>query len=595
MARSYLPNGAELKIEMGVARYKIVQELAMGGFGITYRATDMRLNRAVVIKEFFPDGCTRNGEVLAQSGENTVQELENAVKSFEKEGITLASLEHPNIVKVYDFFMGNRTAYLVLEYIDGRTLAQVFKSEKTPFPHNEALDIVRQMASALRYIHQKSVIHRDMNYSNVMLKPDGQAVLIDFGLARKFGATQNHTLTQGFFDGFTPPEEYDYPPSTPHPRRDVYGLSALLYWMLTGEAPLGVPTRLRRDSLVPPHEKVPSVPYDLSMAVMEGLKMREEDRYQTIAELESAINSAERDIWIPERPIPIAERALGWIRRVMQGAEEVSEETAEGVTKTTPPTARLPTSAPPLRPVARVITPIEPPKMTRNPKDGAEIIYIPAGKFLMGDSDMSHNLRHEVELTDYYIYKNLVTVGQYATYCKAERKDMPPSPDFNANWSNKNHPIVNVAWEEAQAYAKWAGGNLPSEAQWERAARGTDGRKYPWGDEFDRSKCWCSKKSWGDSGGTTTVGKYGVSPDGCTDMAGNVWQWCLDGYDANLWNGKSSQVINPVNVIVKVKRVLHGGSWYNVTPDYFRCASRYKGTPGGGNSSLGFRVALRGL
>ncbi len=236
-----------------------------------------------------------------------------------------------------------------------------------------------------------------------------------------------------------------------------------------------------------------------------------------------------------------------------------------------------------------------PPKPTTNPKDGAELIYIPAGKFLMGDDDQSDNPRQTVELTDYTIYKNVVTVEQYAAYCKEEGKDMPSPPDFNPKWSKRDHPIVNVNWHESRAYAQWAGGDLPSEAQWERAARGTDGRKYPWEGEWDASKLWCSKKDWGDSGGTTAVGRYGVSPEGCTDMAGNVWQWCLDGYNAGYWNSASSQVVNPVNVTVKDVRVLRGGSWYSDTPDYFRCACRLRLTPDSGDYGGGFRVVLRGL
>ncbi|GDX41240.1 hypothetical protein LBMAG21_15320 [Armatimonadota bacterium] len=232
--------------------------------------------------------------------------------------------------------------------------------------------------------------------------------------------------------------------------------------------------------------------------------------------------------------------------------------------------------------------------LTRNPKDDAELILIPGGKFLMGDDDRSDNPRHTVELTEYYIYKNVVTAGQYEAYCKATGTEMPDAPDFNPNWSKRDHPIVDVNWHEARTYAKWAGGDLPSEAQWERAARGTDGRKFPWGNEFDSSKCWCSKEDWGDAKGTTSVGKYGVSPEGCTDMAGNVWQWCLDGYDREFWVGKSSQVINPVNVTANVYRVLRGGSWYDDDPTYFRCADRVNFSPADWNFYFnGFRCVFR--
>jgi len=228
----------------------------------------------------------------------------------------------------------------------------------------------------------------------------------------------------------------------------------------------------------------------------------------------------------------------------------------------------------------------------KNPKDGAELIYIPAGKFLMGDADRSDNVRHTVELTDYYIYKNVVTVGQYEVYCKATGAKMPPAPSFNANWSKKDHPIVKVTWAEARAYAEWAGGDLPSEAQWERAARGTDGRKYPWGDEFDKSKVWGYLSF---SEGTGPVGVRGITQEGLSDMSGNVWQWCLDGYGKDYWGSNSSHVVNPVNVTVCMERVLRGGSWLLYNPDYFRCANRYWDYPDFGDLTLGFRVVFRGL
>ncbi len=150
-----------------------------------------------------------------------------------------------------------------------------------------------------------------------------------------------------------------------------------------------------------------------------------------------------------------------------------------------------------------------------NPKDGAEMIFIPAGPFLMGDDDMPNNPRHTVKLSSYWIYKDLVTVGMYEKFCKETGRQMPPEPgfagnEFNPGWSKEDHPIVSVSWNDAMAYCAWAGVALPTEAQWEKAARGPDGLKYPWGNEFDQSKVWASKAAFCDAGGTTTVGRYGV-------------------------------------------------------------------------------------
>ncbi|MCX6381283.1 MAG: SUMF1/EgtB/PvdO family nonheme iron enzyme, partial [Armatimonadetes bacterium] len=219
---------------------------------------------------------------------------------------------------------------------------------------------------------------------------------------------------------------------------------------------------------------------------------------------------------------------------------------------------------------------------------GAEISYIPGGLYRFGRAGESDDPPHDVTLFGFHISKNLVTVGQYEDYCKAEGKSMPAAPDFNKGWSKKDHPIVNVNWAEARAYAKWAGGDLPSEAEWEVASRGgLEGKEYPWGDKFDSNMLRCSQKSYGDSGGTSVVGSYLANGYGLHDMAGNAWEWCLDAYDANYWKG--TQSIETVNLpdSNSLVRVLRGGSWYYNSPVYFRCADRNWGDPGNPGAAVG--------
>ena len=161
---------------------------------------------------------------------------------------------------------------------------------------------------------------------------------------------------------------------------------------------------------------------------------------------------------------------------------------------------------------------------------------------------------------------------------------MPGAPSWG--WK-ENHPIVNVSWEDAADYAKWAGGNLPTEAQWEKAARGTDGREYPWGNNWDTTKCVNSGSS------TQSVGSLpaGVSIYGCMDMAGNVWEWCVDWYDVNYY--KSAPSRNPSGPSTGDYRVLRGGGWYNYYSVYsVRCACRSDYYyPNNSYSDIGFRVA----
>lgn len=221
-----------------------------------------------------------------------------------------------------------------------------------------------------------------------------------------------------------------------------------------------------------------------------------------------------------------------------------------------------------------------------NPKNTSEAVFISAGDFMMGDDDTSFikddNPRRKVRLSAYWIDKNLVTVSMYKHYCIRAGKKMPEAPAYNPSWSLENHPMVNVTWDEARAYCIWVGGDLPTEAQWEKAARGTDGRKYPWGDKFDKSKA--PPIDMEDVEATVQVGIYGVSPYGCTDMACNVWQWCRDWYHKDFWKDHLSDQPNPENKNLGDKRFrsLRSGYWNTGDTENYRAAYR-----------IGFEPSLR--
>ena len=241
-------------------------------------------------------------------------------------------------------------------------------------------------------------------------------------------------------------------------------------------------------------------------------------------------------------------------------------------------------------PAPPVPAPLGPGATRVNPKDGAEMVYVPAGAFTMGAAEFYNAPTHTVNLSGYWIYKNDVTVAEYKAFCQATGRAMPQAPSWG--WQDDN-PVVDVTWDDATAYAAWAGVSLPTEAQWEKAARGTDGRAYPWGNDWDPSLCVHSASTFGDLGSTKPVGSCpaGASPYGCLDMAGNVCQWCADWYDENYY--KSSPASDPAGPESGTIRVLRGGSWCIYGPGIFRAAGRSRYDPTGSYYDVGFRCSSR--
>jgi TatA/E family protein of Tat protein translocase len=267
------------------------------------------------------------------------------------------------------------------------------------------------------------------------------------------------------------------------------------------------------------------------------------------------------------------------------------------------PTPRIEVSTPtPPRP--------EPPSLfaphIKRGRDGKRMILIPAGEFWRGTSDadeqeMKTRLgfgpwddekpQRKIYLDAYYIDETPVTNEEYQRFVLATGHRVPYG--WNENWrtfpeGKGAHPVVNVNWDDANAYARWAGKRLPTEAEWEKAARGTDGRRYPWGNEFDSSRC----NSWESGIHTTTpVGRYsprGDSPYGVKDMAGNVWEWCADWYDENYY--KNSPKENPKGPASGRYRVLRGGSWTSGSSNV-RAANRDDNVPDLRDINVGFRCA----
>jgi formylglycine-generating enzyme required for sulfatase activity len=223
---------------------------------------------------------------------------------------------------------------------------------------------------------------------------------------------------------------------------------------------------------------------------------------------------------------------------------------------------------------------------------GIEWIHIPEGEFMMGDNfnEGSTDERpvHAVNLDSYYISKYEVTFEQYDAFCDETFRSKP----YDLGWGRGNRPVITVSWHDANAFCTWLsvktgiGIFLPTEAQWEKAARGTGQLRYPWGNSEPN----CNVANYNDCYGMTRpVGSYpsGISPYGVYDMGGNVWEWCSDWYSATYY--AESPYNNPTGPASGDDRVKRGGSWNNNALKT-RCASRYYTPPSGGGSKLGFRI-----
>ena len=242
-------------------------------------------------------------------------------------------------------------------------------------------------------------------------------------------------------------------------------------------------------------------------------------------------------------------------------------------------------------------------------QDCSKLIRIPGGDFLMGTDEADAQRiaqqygwratrfqdecpQHTVHLDSYYICEYPVTVAQYARYLE-DTDEVPPQCWDDPRFKESSHPVVGVAHYDAEAYASWAGLRLPTEAEWEKAARGNDGRRWPWGNEWDPQRANTRETGVGHP---TPVDHYtdagNVSPYGVCDMVGNVWEWCQDRYadDFYTFSPQSNPICTKPIVHYDAHNVLRGGSWYSIA-ERARCAARYDRFPQMHRRHIGFRCA----
>jgi len=249
-----------------------------------------------------------------------------------------------------------------------------------------------------------------------------------------------------------------------------------------------------------------------------------------------------------------------------------------------------------------------------NPADGAEMVWIPPGTFIMGSRDgeidgllrgnrqdeiykrLVEETHHKVTLTKgFWMYRHPVTVAQFRTFCtrtgypyNARPPNLTTAPRFG--W-HENYPMIWIDFDDARAYSAWAGARLPTEAEWEHAARGPDNWIYPWGNAWDPTKAPHSEKKFQDLIGPTAVGSFPANGFGLFDMVGSVWQWCSDNYDPNYF-ARSQSWIDPVGSLTGILKIRRGAPFTYVDPWAFRCSTRQMAPHDSRNGDGGMRCVV---
>ena len=275
-------------------KYRIVAVLGQGGFGITYKGEHTMLGTTVAIKEFFMKGaCERDENSTHVTTSQSNSELASRFRTkFLKEAKTLAALKHPNIIRVFDVFEDNGTAYYVMDYIEGNNLSDIVEG-KGRLSEPLALKYIRQVANALDYLHQKKLLHLDVKPANILLdKNTGNAILIDFGVSKQYDqdGQQTSTTPPAISKGYSPVEQYAQGSNvkTFSPATDIYSLAATLYKLVTGNTPPESNLLLNEDEQLPPYPS--NISEATRNAIAECLQTRKK-RPQSISEFLQLLDS----------------------------------------------------------------------------------------------------------------------------------------------------------------------------------------------------------------------------------------------------------------------------------------------------------------
>ena len=513
------------------------------------------------------------------------------VERFLQEARTAASLSgHTNIVPIFDVGQEQGLHYLIMQYVEGEDLAGYLEREDALSPV-QAVQVVAQVTKALIWAHSKGVVHRDLKPANIRLDRYGRVIVLDFGIAKASDVPT--ALTSAGERLGTPfymaPEQIRGEPCDA--RSDLYSLGVVLFELLTGRRPFtGETYRAIEDAQLynpapSPSEIDPSIPAEYSNVVLRLLQKDPLDRYQSAAELLDDLKALDvGGATSSLRPLVTAD-IRQWTEAPPATVPAGETHTERRASPLLPP-ASMPEPAP-LRPSrsktwlifagggALIVVAVglavfsgrKAPAASPRPSiagsstdrsnsdrsnsagtSGSEasalaqqietptgtMQLVPAGSFIFGDnSKESPNPLRTASLSNYYIDTTEVSNSAYKQFCDSTGHAPPEAPLWDAAYfvAKPDYPVLNVTVADARAFAGWAGKRLPTEEEWEKAARGTDGRFYPWGSTPPARQANLKGAADGYEN-TAPVSAFpeGASPYRALNMAGNVWEWTSSAY-----------------------------------------------------------------
>ncbi len=602
-----------------IGRYHILERLGEGGMAVVYKAYDTRLESEVAVK------AIRTGMLPPDA-------LPRIRKRFEIEARKMAQLTHPNIVPVIDYGEFDGSPYIVMRYLPGGTLKDLLNH---PMPINQAVEILLPIANALGYAHQKGLVHRDIKPSNILITENGQPMLSDFGVAKVLDVQETQSLTTTGIGVGTPeymaPEmgiarDFDH-------RADIYALGIVLYEMVTGrkpfiaDTPVAVLLKQSSEPLPHPSQFVPEIPASFERILFKSLAKAPDMRYASMSEFADALRRfRQKDNTTPKVARLKGDNGNGRLRpeekpgqkdkfvgkesslnlqwlylllvicglgsiifagiKMIDGREIKSSPIAVISDTDTPTHAITPNTLIPTHTPAFTFTPTTPAKNKNldigssmlSELDNMVLMYVPEGEFYMGAASEDKNARkdefpqHVVYLNAFWIDQTEVTNAQYQKCVETGICKIPSNGgDHLFDQEYKDFPITDIPWKDANTYCRWVGRRLPTEAEWEKAARGTDGRIYPWGNEYPKSNYF--------ENDFLPVGSHpdGSSIYGAMDMAGSVSEWVSDWYQSEYY--KSSPTTNPLGPDNGGYHVIRGGSLMDDGYTNIRTSARAHITP----------------